>query len=164
MLRTLEITAEVAVPRHDEPFHNLHWQKQLELSLDCFICRRTDRTTFFRHGEEQALCSGSSDVEHPAAGRISAFDVTTEPERQILRALIDYWWAPFKDKKRNQTAVAPTRAPGVRLSLGYLCPEKRQTESFGLQSNVQRPASENCTHCAHLLATSTQAPRIRLLT
>ncbi|MEV8326651.1 hypothetical protein [Kitasatospora sp. NPDC056731] len=163
MLRTVEITAELTVPLRGEVFHNLHWQKKLDLSLDCFTCERTGRTTHFRYGEECAVCSGSQRAEHPAAARVAAFDITDERERTVLRAVVDYWWAPFHDIKRDQPATTRTRAPWVRLYLGYRCPESQQAEAFSIQSNMVRPVSQACTRCAHPLATSAQSPNIRLM-
>jgi hypothetical protein len=163
VLRTIEITAELTTPSRGEVFHNLHWQKKLDLSVDCFICERTGRTTHLRHGEESMVCSGDQGVQHPAAGRVAAFDVTSERERTMLRAVVDYWWAPFHDVERDTPATAPTHAPWVRLHLGYLCPEARQAEAFSIQSNMVLPVSETCSHCAHPLATTTRSPGIRLL-
>ncbi|MCX4825398.1 hypothetical protein OG883_37215 [Streptomyces sp. NBC_01142] len=164
MLRTVEITAELTIPLPSEQFHNLHWQKKLELSLDCFICGRTGRTTHFEYGEERAVCTGDGRSEHPAAARIAGFDVTSAQDRLILRSVLDYWWAPFHDAKRDRPATALTRAPWARLYVGYLCPQSLETESFSIQSNVVRPVNEVCAHCAAPLATDAQSPGIRLLT
>lgn len=101
----------------------MHWKGNINLSLDCFICRRTGRTTRLTHGAEHGTCSGDSRTgQHPAAARISAFDHTSERERTILRTIVDYWWAPFHGADRNQPSVTLTRTPWVQLHLGYLCP------------------------------------------
>ncbi|MFI9045928.1 hypothetical protein [Streptomyces sp. NPDC053427] len=163
MLRTVEITAELTSPPRSEQSHNLHWQRTLQLSLDCFICGRTGRTTRFEHGEEHAVCTGDRSAEHPAAARIAGFDVTSGRDRLMLRTVVDYWWAPFHDAKRDRPAQALTRAPWVRLPLGYHCPRSQRTGSFSIQSNVVRPVSEACAHCADPLATDTRSPGIRLL-
>ncbi|MFC7908798.1 hypothetical protein [Streptomyces nigra] len=112
MLRSVEISAELTGPLHGEGFHNLHWDKRLELSLDCFICGRGRRTTSIQYGLEHALCSGDDE----------------------------------------------------RLHLGYYCPQARQSGAFSIQTNVVRPRRDTCGHCDHLLATSKDAPTIRLLT
>lgn len=97
MLRSVAITAVLALG--DDPFHNLHWTDSFEFSIDCFVCKRTDRTTMLTRGAEQGICSGSSGAgPHPAATRISAFDDTSERERSVLHAVVDYWWAPFRDE------------------------------------------------------------------
>lgn len=164
MLRSVEITVQLSGLPTGEGFHNVHWQERLELSLDCFVCQRTGRTTFFRYGQEQALCSADEKYpEHPTAARIAAFDVTDERERTTLRAVVDYWWAPFHDEKRDRTATALSCPPWVRLYLGYYCPRARQDGAFGIQTNVSRPLHEICSHCDRPLAISKEAPAIRLL-
>ncbi|MEU1596456.1 hypothetical protein ABZ468_27250 [Streptomyces sp. NPDC005708] len=147
-----------------EDFHNLHWQKRLELSLDCFICQRTRRTTSSQHGQEHALCSAHEEhPEHPTAARVAAFDVTDGRERAVLRAVVDYWWAPFHDTKRDHAATALSLTPRVRLHLGYYCPQARQSGTFSVQTNIIRPVRDTCGHCDDPLATSKDAPAIRLL-
>ncbi|MFD4693908.1 hypothetical protein [Streptomyces sp. NPDC058463] len=162
MLRTVEITAELTGLDECDEFHNLHWQPKLELSLDCFICKRTGRTTSFEDGREHAVCSGDQKhPQHPAAARIAGFDVTREEERLILRAVVDYWWAPFHDAKRDTPSTAMTR--WVRLYAAYLCPQPRQAGTFSTQSNLVYPVSQSCT-CGKPLGTSSHAPSIRQLT
>ncbi|MFG2140121.1 hypothetical protein [Streptomyces sp. NPDC048650] len=164
MLRTVEITAELALPLHSERSHNLHWQKKLELNLDCFICGRTGRITRFEHGAELAVCTGDKRSPHPTAARIAGFDVTSRRDRLILRTVVDYWWAPFHDTERDRPATALTRAPWVRISAGYDCLQSHETGSFSIQSNQVRPVNEVCAHCAAPLATDARSPAIRLLT
>ncbi|MFC8067776.1 hypothetical protein [Streptomyces sp. NPDC057293] len=165
MLRSVEITAEMTGPRQDAGSHNLHWQKRLELSLDCFICRRTRRTTSLQHGQEHALCSADDEHPmHPTAARVAAFDVTDELERTTLRTVVDYWWAPFQDTKRDQAATALSLTPWVRLHLGYYCPEARQPGAFSIQTNMVRPVRHTCGQCDYLLPSSKETPVIRLLT
>jgi hypothetical protein len=118
-----------------------------------------------KHGAEHGTCSGDSKTgRHPAAARISGFDHTSEPERTILRAVMDYWWAPFHDARRDQPSLALTRAPWVRLHLGYLCPQPVQSGTFSTQTNFVRPQTHTCEHCAAPIAHSHDAPRIKLLT
>ncbi|WP_225632092.1 hypothetical protein [Streptomyces solaniscabiei] len=118
-----------------------HWLKGLELSLDCFVCRRTRRSTSFEHGQEEGLCSADDEhPEHPSPARIAAYDVTNERERKSLRAVVDYWWAPFHDTKLPS-------GPGVR--------------TFSTQTNVVQPVHDTRARCTHPLATSKNAPCIR---
>ncbi|MEU9865868.1 hypothetical protein AB0D99_33895 [Streptomyces sp. NPDC047971] len=161
MLRTVEITAELTGLDESEEFHNLHWQPKLELSLDCFICERTGRTTSFEYGQEHANCSGDQKhPRHPAAARISGFDVTHEKDRLALRAVVDFWWAPFHDAKRDTRSTAMTR--WIRLYAAYLCPQSRQAGTFSTQSNLVCPVSRICT-CGQPLGTISHAPSLRQL-
>ncbi|MFF5177340.1 hypothetical protein ACFY2Q_04855 [Micromonospora sp. NPDC000316] len=163
MLRSLEVSAVLTLG--ESPFHNLHWKSGIELSLDCFICQRAGRTTELEHGAEQGTCSGDSRKgRHPAAARIAAFDSTDERKRTILRAVVDYWWAPFQDAKQDQPSLASTHVPWVRLHLAYLCPEPVQPGTLSTQSNLIRPVTYTCEHCAAPIAHSHDAPRIQLLT
>ncbi len=164
MLRSAEVRATLVLP--DSPFHNLHWVPNLEFSLDCFICERTERTVKFEHGAERAVCTGDSDTgPHYAAARIASFDHTSQKEWTALLAVLDYWWAPFQDAKRDRRAgSALARTPWVRLNLGYYCPEQGQSGQFSTQTNLVRPATSSCKHCSAEVARSDETPRIRLLT
>lgn len=158
MLRSAEITAVLVVP--DGPFHNLRWAGKVEFTLDCFVCERTGRTAVLQRGAERAVCSGGGgEGPHYAPARIAAHDHTAEAGRTTLRAVVDFWWAPFEDGGR---APAPTTAPWVRLHLGYLCPREHRNGSFSIQTNAVRPVLPHCRHCDSPLAESHEAPRIRL--
>ncbi|MET7978205.1 hypothetical protein ABZW44_35445 [Streptomyces mirabilis] len=164
MLRSVEVTADLVGPMHGEGFHNLYWQGRLVVNLDCFICERTDRATFLERAEERAVCSsGDQDGKHFTAARIAAFDSTSEDERLRLRAVIDFWWTPFRDSKHDRPAMALTRAPWVRLHLGSYCREHGESGETSIQSNMVRPVDLGCRHCGALMATSAEAPMIRLL-
>ena len=165
VLQSIEITATLAVP--ESPLHNLHWSSGLELSIDCFICERTGRTTRFEMGAERAVCSGDSRTDkHYTAARISAFNPGTGKDQISLRAAVDYWWAPFHDAKRDVAATALTRGggpPWIRLHLGYHCPERKESGAFSDQTNLVRPSPVSCQHCSAPIAERREAPHVRLL-
>ncbi|WP_157745042.1 hypothetical protein [Micromonospora coxensis] len=77
--------------------------------------------------------------------------------------MVDYWWAPFHDAKRNEPGAALTRAPWVRLNLGYRCPEAEKPGEVDTQTNVVRPSSGSCRHCSVPVVVSRDVPQIRLL-
>ncbi|MFF4359101.1 hypothetical protein [Streptomyces sp. NPDC001604] len=166
MLRTAEITAELTGPLGGDNVHQLHWSSKLEFSVDCFICERTGRTTVYERGAERALCSGSRSGfrSHYTAGRIAAYDTTSGSERLALRALVDFWWAPFEDVRDSRRGMAPTSHPWVRLNLRYYCPETKESGTNSIQTNLVRPYELRCAHCESLMATDAAAPAIRLLT
>ncbi|PMR58735.1 hypothetical protein C1A38_23005 [Verrucosispora sp. ts21] len=163
MLRSIQVRTVLAVP--ETPLHHLHWRGKLALSLDCFICERTGRTTSFELGAERAICSGTRETgEHYTAARIAAFDQTQEHDRTALQAIVDYWWAPFHDAIRDQPAHGLSHTPWVRHHLGYYCPEQEQVGEFSIQTNVLRPQSTACQHCSTPIAQSHDVPELRLLT
>lgn len=166
MLRTAEITAELTGegPRGGDS-HQLYWRATLEFALDCFICERTGRTTLFERGAERALCSGSRSgfKRHHTAARIAAFDTTNGRERLAVRALLDFWWAPFTDTRDGNKSAAPTSHPWVRLHLGYYCQDAKKSGTNSIQTNAVRPHELKCGHCEHVLAVDARTPEVRLL-
>lgn len=165
MLRSIEVTAELVGLRHGDGFHNVHWQGRLAMSLDCFICERTARTTHLERAAERALCSSDEQRgKHFTAASIAAFDPTTGHDRLRLRAVMDFWWTPFTDSQHDRPSTALTRAPWVRLHLGSYCPRHQESGETTIQSNLVRPVYLVCGHCGELMATSLEAPMIRLLT
>ena len=162
MLRSIEVTSELVTSNY--AFHNLHFTKSLEISLDCCICLRTHRTQQYRLGAEAGICSGPRDVgSHPMAGRVSAFDRLTGPDSVGLRLTIEYWWSPFADLKDQTPATPLTDAPWVRLRVGYRCPNKETSHETTTQSNMVRPSDIVCESCEAVIASSADAPRIVLL-
>ena len=163
MLRSLSISAELD---HVDGPRLLFWKRRLELSLDCPICRREGRTTTITWGDEVGDCSGSRSgfPRHPSPARITAFDTTHSPAGLALHAVVDHWWAPFTDAKSGEPATALTRAPWVRLHIGYRCPDVQQPGEEPTQSNLVRPTRLLCQHCGLAIATSRTAPAIRSLT
>ncbi|MEU4169967.1 hypothetical protein AB0F46_24185 [Streptomyces sp. NPDC026665] len=163
MLRTAEITAELTGV--EDTRHQLYWRSRLEFSLDCFVCERTGRTTVFERGAEQALCSGSRSgfQRHRTAGRIAGFDITSGRDRLAVRALVDFWWAPFTDSRDRRTAAAPTGHPWVRLLLAYHCPEANESGTGSIQTNQVRPHPLTCKHCDRRLGVDSETPAVRLL-
>jgi len=152
------------VAHGDELFHGPHFLPTVELSLDCFISQRAGRTAILKNSDEQALCTSDEEHgSHPTSARIAAFDTTTEEARLILRTIVDYWWAPFRDAKRDTQASAITESPWVRLHFGSYCPARSEAGEHSTQTNLIRPCITYCRHCDAAIATSNQAPTIRSL-
>jgi hypothetical protein len=165
MLRNVEIRAVLSGPEDKDHLTRLFWERRIELSLDCFICERTGRTTLLEWGADRAVCS--SDEEHGrhfTAARIAAFDVTRQADRVSLRTVVDFWWAPFHDVKRGVRATPLSGAPWVRLHYGYHCPRGEGSGSGSIQTNLNRPHHLRCGQCETAMATSDEAPSVRLLT
>ncbi|MGW4499219.1 hypothetical protein ACWENR_11485 [Micromonospora sp. NPDC004336] len=162
MLRSVEVSTVLSLSSNS---HDLHWRGRLELSLDCFVCQRTGRTLLLEVGADRAVCTGDDNFgQHYCAARIAAFDHSSQADQTSLRVVVDYWWAPFHDAKRDEPAAALTRAPWVRHHLGYCCPQTGKSGEFTTQTNIVRPASKSCQHCSAPLTVSRDAPQLRLLT
>lgn len=160
MLRTLEITATISVT--EAPFHNVYFGRSFELSLDCFVCERLGRTNFLTVGDERAVCTGDQahGGRHFAPARVAGFDALTGQDRRSLQAVVQQWWAPFHDAKRNQGSK-PLGTGWVRFDLHYQCPANGQAAGqASIQSNQVQPVALTCKHCDAVLAGSDQIPTI----
>ncbi len=138
----------------------------MELSLDCFVCERQGRTMFLEWGAERARCTADEQHgRHFAPARIAGFDSTIEDEQVSMRAVVEYWWTPFHDAKRDVDARPLNESPRVRLKFGYVCTQRDDHQVWGstTQTNIIRPASTKCRHCTEVAATSLEAPMIRLV-
>jgi hypothetical protein len=164
MLRSVEIRAVLAGAMRAEPLHDVRWLPTLQLSLDCFVCERTRRTTILEQGAERAVCtSDKQHGRHFTAARVAVLDSAAEDDQLTLRAVVEYWSAPFHDLKRDRQATANSTTPWVRLYFSYRCPQHNQTGKDSIQTNLVRPRTIRCSHCHAALAISNEAPAIRLL-
>jgi hypothetical protein len=164
MLRSVEITALITgCSSTGENSHNLGWNRTIELGLDCFACERVGRTVELEWGAERAVCTSSKGPHHSAA-RVAAFDTTITEDTLSLRAIVEYWWAPFHDAEDDKPGLPLTSSPWVRLHLEYLCREPSlRLGDHSIQSNLIRPARVRCWHCEAVIGLNSTAPTIRLL-
>lgn len=94
-----------------------------------------------------------------------AFESAADPEQVSLRAVVEYWWAPFRDAKRDVDGQPLAGHPWVRLNFGYACERQEGGHVWRAttQTNIARPAEAECRHCHDVAATSLEAPTIRLI-
>jgi hypothetical protein len=182
----------VAVVETDVEAH-FFWERRIEFSHDCFVCRRRGRTVVLNHGEDEGRCVSAhkpSDLVppgvhsfdevafvHPAPIRVAAFDTTTRRieygNRQTLRCRLTFWWAPFQDVKHPEDiASALTSHPWVRLSLGLGCRScyeaghqdaLRAPGHGSIQTNTQWPKTTCCPNCERKLLTAETGPAITMV-
>jgi hypothetical protein len=163
VLRSVRITAALSATADRDHLARFCWERRIELSLDCFVCERTGRTTHLTWGAERAVCSADKEHgPHFTAARIAAFDVTISDDGVALSAAVDFWWAPFSDTKRDTKAVAPTEVPWVRLHYSQSCPHRNSPGEGTIQTNLVRPCRLRCQACEQEFAVSAEAPSIRL--
>ena len=111
----------------------------LELSLDCFVCRRCHRTVGLRAGLEEGVCTPTN---HPFPGAILSKNVQVLGSEAIIEHKVEFWFAPFEDIKRGGQAVGTRHWARVRFSLD--CPRCQRRTSSSVQTNLVRPFSDSC--------------------
>jgi hypothetical protein len=188
VLTSVRITAGLTV----DPQAHVFWKNSISLKLDCFICRRRDRTVLVERGDDHGRCVSERkppddlppgiynydevSYKHPMPIRVSAFDWwhergTSLGERLWLRCRLDLWWAPFRDRKNASAAMMPATHPGVSLSYHVGCRACMKTQGTaalnspgpqGLAGNMIFPESADCPTCDRTLATATEAPEIAI--
>ena len=85
---------------------------RLELSLDCFVCRRCHRTIGLRMGLDEGVCTPTN---HHFPGSILSRDVKTSASSTSVAYVVEFWFAPFEDIKRGGQAIGARRSdPRVR--------------------------------------------------
>ena len=165
MLRSVEITAEVAGTAQGNVLHNLHWQERIEIDLDCFLCERTARTTVFEWGASAALCTAhSADARHRTAARLERLNRDAKAERRSLTAVVDCWWSPFHDEVADAAAAPLSPETPIRLTLGYFCRRNHRSGVGVVCTGMTAPATVQCEYCEATMATVATPPVVRLLT
>lgn len=164
MLRTVEISAEVAGTAQGNVLHSLHWRTTLEMDLDCFWCERTRRTTVFEWGAPAAICTSVRPApHHRTSARLERLHTDAQAERRRLHAVVGCWWSPFHDEVANTPAAPLDEDTPVRLSLGYFCHRQHRSGSDLVYPGMDLPFEIECRFCHVVMATLTTPPTLRLL-
>ena len=126
----------------------------LELSLDCFICGRTRRTVGLRDGTEEATCSPT---KHPFPAKILERRGDVGARLATLSYRVEYWFAPFEDRKRGHPAAELPRWGRVHFEMA--CPVCGESRMRSVQNNIVRPWSCACSCGHHLYTEEEEYPR-----
>ncbi len=163
MLSHVEVTARVTTT----PAAHFVWSNRLELTHDCFVCRRVARTMRLQHGIPHGLCS---EQEHPAPIAVTAFDAADHGEERRLRCRITSWWAPFDDQQDPELKAAELAAePWVRLNYRvgcHICRDAGEDDWLGIERSIHSgltwPVTSECPRCGTELVTVSGPPEINL--
>jgi hypothetical protein len=165
VLRSVEIHAEVTGSAQGNLLHNLRWLRRFELTLDCYQCELTGRTTVFESGRTTAICTaGHEDDQHRTSARIETLECGAKAERQVLRAVLESWWTPFKTDGGDSKAQPLGPETPIRLALAYFCRRDHRSANFLVQTGMDMPTTLECQYCGIVMATMSEPPSIRLLT
>jgi len=122
----------------------------LELSLNCFVCERTRRTIILRVGEEAGICTPT---KHLFPAKILAKETLSQTKSVELKYLVEYWFAPFVDRKYKEPAEDSLIWGRVHFSI--TCPKCGETKIRSVQTNLVRPFTEYCS-CGNALYSETE--------
>ena len=112
---------------------------KVQLSLDCFVCRRCHRTIGLRMGLDEGICTPTN---HPFPGLILSKDIETSGSKASIAFVIEFWFAPFEDIKRGGEAIGARQWARIKLILN--CPRCKTQNSMSVQTNMIRSATQKC--------------------
>jgi hypothetical protein len=113
----------------------------LEVSLDCFVCERLNRTVVLKLGEDSGRCTPTG---HPFPGRLLEMAVRPAIHSLTVTYRVLYRYEPFTDRKypaRGRARGAPTWA---RVSFTVRCPKCGAVSERSTQNNIVRPWTCGC--------------------
>ena len=125
--------------------------RDLEVSLDCSYCRRTNRTVVFSLGAASARCCPGSakraGEDHPPyPGRLVEQKVGRDGDGAIVAAhRLEYEVSAFEDARYGPELRPWTGYPTwARVSFVLDCPGCGSSHSTSTQSNLVRPLAHKC--------------------
>jgi hypothetical protein len=144
-------TAEVVLVLPLDASVDVALGKELEVSLDCSYCRRTDRTIIFKLGAPVARCCPGSakraDEDHPPyPGRLVDLDVRRGVDGSMTATYrLEYDVTPFEDVKYGPDLRPWTGHPTfARVRYALTCPACKEVVRSSTQSNIVRPWTQGC--------------------
>lgn len=152
----VERVVQLAVRLQLAPGITVEFSGPLEISLDCPVCHRRERTIVFHEGEAQGTCTPTG---HAFPGRITG-KRTGQDGRMA--------WAEYRVRyicqQSSDTLQPGLGSPGAptwsRASFEASCPQCARITHASTQTNLVRPQMHRCT-CGHMLYTDdTEQPSL----
>jgi hypothetical protein len=132
----------------------------LELSLDCHICQRTDRTIIFEKNKTPICRKTGHTIEGNAIFQqktltpaTNHYNLSGDVQQAVLTYRVNFDYQPFIDQE-SKVPSSPTSKWG-RMSFTLQCPVCNTKTKFSTQSNLKHPIEFHCKKCQHLLAIDT---------
>jgi hypothetical protein len=152
MMRIGDITVEL------ETAADVVFSQQLEVSLDCHVCRRCKRTIVFEVGKQWSRCTPTG---HAFPGRIVAKETQRVGDLHLVRYSVLYEyeyfvdakhpWPPGPSLRERFDSRKPTGEPTwARVHFTIACPNCGVTKEKSTQNNLGRPWPIKCD-CGHVL-------------
>jgi hypothetical protein len=148
-------TLSVSVARVDGA--EVGFADEIEVSLDCFICVRRNRTMILRCGSGVAVC-----FKHRHSFRARILDKHQADVGGCATGTyrIEYGFNPFVDVKDGRTADPLPK--WARVGFSIRCPKCHQRSETSTQTNTVRPWGKTCSCGLRLFTEAEAMPRIEI--
>jgi hypothetical protein len=146
MQKKIEASVEIVVPDN----HQIVFNNSIELSLDCFICKRKGRTVLFTETPPAAVCIKT---EHPFPGKLFKFNTQKKEfeNSQIIKAVYssEFEYRDFMDEK-DQLPSEDILPSWGRIGAKITCSSCHTMTEIFIQNNLRRPIEQKC-RCGRVL-------------
>ena len=135
------ITAEISVEIEPQKGAAVEFDSYVELSADCFVCRKTNRTFILKYGEDHAKCIKGNHL-------LPAKIIEIETMKDKVKYFVELDYSEFEEKKYNITSANVIKWSRVHFNI--TCPNCNDKVESSTQNNRIRPRKFYC-QCGQLL-------------
>ena len=138
---TRRLTAEIETEIKPQSGAVVAFCSYVELSADCYVCKKTNRTFILENGEDHARCIKG---KHQLPAKITEIETLKNKVRYFIE--LDY--SEFKEKNYNITSECIIK--WARVHFKMTCPNCNAKIDSSTQNNLVRPRKFYC-RCGQLL-------------
>jgi uncharacterized protein (TIGR02996 family) len=132
----------------------------VEVSLDCYVCRRCHRTVYFQPDGGQGKCTPTG---HPFPGYWLGKEKISEGAIVSARYRVAFHIESFLDAKYPQHRKPSARPTWARVGFEVVCPRCGHANRGSVQNNIVRPWTWRCQCGQHLYTEVDEMPVLSLL-
>ena len=137
----VRLTAEIVAEIKPQKGAVVAFDSYVELSADCYICQKTNRTLILAYGEDHARCIKEN---HLLPAKITEI----EAKENKVKYFIELDYHEFKEKKYGITSTNIIK--WARVHFNIICPNCNDKIESSTQNNRVRPRNFYC-QCGQLL-------------
>jgi len=143
MIVSSEVEVEINAEKGVE-FEFLFPGLYIEISVDCFDCKKICRTLELRYGDDFAKCIKGNHL-------IPAKITEIKTSKNKVRYFIEFEYIEFKEKNYDNI-ISESRIKSARVHYKTICPNCNRKINDSTQINLVRPRAFHC-RCGQLLYT-----------
>ena len=139
--KMIRFTTEIEAEIETQNGVDVAFCSYIELSADCFVCQRTNRTLILKYGEDHAKCIKGN---HMLPAKITEIKAT----KNKVNYFVELGYSEFKEKGYNIASTSIIK--WARVHFKITCPNCNGEIESSTQNNLVRPWKSYC-RCGQLL-------------
>ena len=137
----IRFTAEIGTEIETQNGVDVAFCSYIELSADCFVCQKTNRTLMLEYGEDHAKCIKG---KHLLPAKI----IEIEAIKNKVKYFVEIGYSEFIEKGYSITSESTIK--WARVHFKITCPNCNYEIESSTQNNLVRPRKYYC-RCGQLL-------------